>query len=63
VAEVLQREEALFVARRQTLREQKRLIEQQVRESEQEAAALQRQIGAASRALGLQRDEWRPTAV
>ena len=57
VAEVLQREEALFVARRQTLLEQKRLIEQQVRESEQEAAALQRQIGAASRALGLQRDE------
>jgi HlyD family type I secretion membrane fusion protein len=57
VAEVLQREEALFVARRQTLLEQKRLIEQQVRESEQEAQALQRQVGAASRALGLQREE------
>jgi HlyD family type I secretion membrane fusion protein len=57
VAEVLQREEALFIARRQTLLEQKRLIEQQVRESEQEALALQRQVGASSRALGLQREE------
>ncbi len=57
VAEVLQREEALFIARRQTLLEQKRLIEQQVVESGQEAQALQRQIGASSRALGLQRDE------
>lgn len=57
VAEVIQREEALFVARRQTLSEQKRLIEQQVRESEEESAALRRQIGAATRGLALQRDE------
>ena len=57
VAEVLQREEALFVARRQTLREQTRLIEQQVREAEEEAIALRRQIAAQSRALSLQRDE------
>ncbi len=57
VAEVIQREEALFVARRQTLSEQKRLIEQQVKESEEESAALRRQIGAATRGLALQRDE------
>ncbi len=57
VAEVIQREEALFVARRQTLSEQKRLIEQQVKESEEESAALRRQIGVATRGLALQRDE------
>lgn len=57
VAEVMQREEGLFVARRQTLSEQTRLIEQQVRESEEESAALRRQIGAATRGLALQRDE------
>ncbi len=57
VAEVLQREEALFVARRQTLHEQTRLIEQQARQADDEAVALKRQIAAESRALGLQRDE------
>lgn len=57
VAEVLQREEALFVARRQTLHEQTRLIEQQALQAEDEAVALKRQIAAESRALGLQRDE------
>ena len=57
VAEVLQREEALFVARRQTLHEQTRLIEQQAQQAEDEAIALKRQIAAESRALGLQRDE------
>lgn len=57
VAEVLQREQALFVARRQTLEEQKRLIARQIAESEQEASALGRQVGAATRALALQRDE------
>lgn len=57
VAEVLQREEALFVARRQTLTEQKRLIEQQMKELEEESGALRRQIGAAARGLALQRDE------
>lgn len=57
VAEVLQREEALFKARRQTLHEQTRLLEQQGRQAEEEAAALRRQIAAQSRALDLQRDE------
>ena len=57
VAEVLQREEALFLARRQTLHEQTRLIEQQARQSDEEAVALKRQIAAQSRALDLQRDE------
>ena len=57
VAEVLQREEALFRARRQTLREQARLLEQQARQAEEEASALRRQIRAQSRALSLQREE------
>lgn len=57
VAEVLLREEALFRARRQTLREQARLLEQQARQAEEEASALRRQIRAQSRALSLQREE------
>lgn len=57
VAEVLQREETLFKARRQTLREQARLIEQQRRQSEDESVAWRKQIVAAERALQLQRDE------
>lgn len=57
VAEVLQREEALFKARRQTLREQTRLLEQQVHQAEEESSALRRQILAQSRALALQREE------
>ncbi len=57
VAEVLQREEALFKARRQTLHEQARLLEQQGRQAEEEASALRRQIAAQSRALDLQREE------
>lgn len=57
VAEVLVREEALFAARRQTLAEQTRLIEQQAQQADEEAVALRRQIAAESRALGLQREE------
>jgi len=57
VAEVLQREETLFRARRQTLREQARLLELQRRQAEDEAAALKKQIAAEERALQLQRDE------
>jgi HlyD family type I secretion membrane fusion protein len=57
VAELLQRESALFKARRQTLREQGELIRRQKRETEVEAAALARQTEAESRALTLQRDE------
>jgi len=57
VAEVLMREEALFAARRQTLAEQTRLIEQQAQQADEEAVALRRQIAAESRALGLQREE------
>ena len=51
------REEALFAARRQTLAEQTRLIEQQAQQADEEAVALRRQIAAESRALGLQREE------
>ena len=57
VAEVLMREEALFAARRQTLAEQTRLIEQQAQQADDEPVALRRQIAAESRALGLQREE------
>ena len=57
VAEVLQREETLFKARRQTLREQARLIEVQRRQTEEEAAALRKQVAAEERGLQLQRDE------
>ncbi len=57
VAELLQRESALFKARRTTLREQSDLIRRQKREAESESVALSRQTEAESRALSLQRDE------
>jgi len=57
VAELLQREETLFKARRQTLREQTRLIDLQRKQSEDETAAWKKQIAAEERALQLQRDE------
>jgi HlyD family type I secretion membrane fusion protein len=57
VAEVLQREEALFRARRQTLHEQTRLLRQQAQQAEEESVALRRQIAAQSRGLALQREE------
>lgn len=57
VAEILRREDALFLARRQTLQEQTQLIEQQVKQIDEESIALKRQIAAQSRALSLQRDE------
>lgn len=57
VAEVLQREEALFNARRQTLHEQTRLLRQQAQQAEEESVALRRQIAAQSRGLALQREE------
>ncbi len=57
VAEVLQREETLFKARRQTLREQARLLELQRKQTEDESAALRKQVAAEERALQLQRDE------
>jgi epimerase transport system membrane fusion protein len=57
VAEVLQREEALFKARRQTLREQAHLLAQQRRETEEESVALRKQVAAEERGLVLQRDE------
>lgn len=57
VAQLLQREHAVFRARRNTLREQSELIRQQRREAEAQAGALGRQITAETRALSLQRDE------
>lgn len=57
VAELLQRETALFRARRTHLREQIELVRQQKREAEQEALSLGRQVQAEARALSLQRDE------
>lgn len=57
VAEMLQREEALFKARRQTLREQVQLLQLQKSQAEEEANALKGQIAAESRGLALQREE------
>lgn len=57
VAEVLQREQALFKARRQTLHEQTRLLRLQTQQAEEESVALRRQIAAQARGLALQREE------
>lgn len=57
VAEILQREEALARARRATLDEQRRLLAEQRRQTDDEATALTRQIAAEARALKLQQDE------
>lgn len=57
VAELLEREAALFKARRQTLREQVELLKVQRAQADEEAAALRAQIAAEARALALQRDE------
>jgi len=57
VAETLERERALFQARRGAVESQIALLRRQVRESADEAAALNDQIAAESRAIALQREE------
>jgi HlyD family type I secretion membrane fusion protein len=57
IAETLERERALFQSRRAAVESQIALLRRQVRESSEEAAALNDQIAAESRALGLQREE------
>ena len=57
VAETLERERALFQTRRASVESQVALLRRQIREIEGEAAALNDQIAAEVRALGLQREE------
>ena len=57
VAETLERERALFQTRRASVESQVALLRRQIREIEGEAAALNDQIAAEARALGLQREE------
>jgi membrane fusion protein, epimerase transport system len=57
VGETLQRERALFHARRTAVESQIALLRQQIREIGDEAGALNDQIAAENRALGLQREE------
>lgn len=57
VAEVFRREENLFHARRETLREQRRLIGMQIEQAREEADALRAQVAAEDRALVLQKSE------
>ena len=57
VAETLERERALFVARRAAVEDQVALLRRQIRETGEEAAALTDQIQAEVRALDLQKQE------
>jgi epimerase transport system membrane fusion protein len=57
VAEILQREQSLFRARREALDSQIALLRRQIKEAEGEALALREQIAAEDRAIKLQRDE------
>jgi epimerase transport system membrane fusion protein len=57
VGETLQRERALFQARRGAVESQIALLRQQIREIGVEAGALNDQIGAEGRAIALQREE------
>ena len=57
VTEFIQRETALFRARREALESQIAVLRQQIRESVEEAKALAHQIAAEERALKLQKDE------
>ncbi|HKY01737.1 MAG TPA: HlyD family type I secretion periplasmic adaptor subunit [Burkholderiales bacterium] len=57
VSEVLQHERALFVARRQVLDDQVRLLRDQIAEGHREADALSAQVVAEERAVKLQREE------
>jgi membrane fusion protein, epimerase transport system len=57
VAELIARETALFRARREALDSQIAVLRRQIRETVEEAAALDEQIGAEERALKLQKEE------
>jgi epimerase transport system membrane fusion protein len=57
IAETLERERAMFQARRAAVESQIALLRRQVRESGDEASALNDQIAAESRAIELQREE------
>jgi HlyD family type I secretion membrane fusion protein len=57
IAETLERERALFQARRAAVEGQIALLRRQVRESSDEAAALNDQIAAEGRAISLQKEE------
>jgi HlyD family type I secretion membrane fusion protein len=57
VAETLERERALFAARRAAVEDQVTLLRRQIREIGEEVRALDAQIDAEGRALGLQREE------
>jgi HlyD family type I secretion membrane fusion protein len=57
VAETLERERALFATRRAAVESQIRLLQQQIRETAEEARALDDQLAAESRAIGLQKEE------
>jgi membrane fusion protein, epimerase transport system len=57
MAEIRERESALFRARREAIESQVAVLRTQIRESQQEAAALAEQIAAEERALRLQKQE------
>jgi HlyD family type I secretion membrane fusion protein len=57
LGEVLEREQALYRARRKLVQDQIALLERQTKESEEQAEALQAQIRAEDRALALQKEE------
>ena len=57
VAETLEREQALFAARRTAVEDQVALLRRQIREIGDEVHALDAQIDAEGRGLGLQREE------
>ncbi|OGA68997.1 MAG: hypothetical protein A3G81_08355 [Betaproteobacteria bacterium RIFCSPLOWO2_12_FULL_65_14] len=57
LSEVLEREQALYRARRKLVQEQIALLERQTKETEEQAGALQAQVAAEDRALALQKEE------
>ena len=59
VAEVVERERALFQSRRSSVESQVAALRSQIRETQTETAALLEQIAAEDRAIGLQKEELR----
>ena len=59
VAEILERERALFQSRRGSVESQIAALRSQIRETQTETAALLEQIAAEDRAIGLQKEELR----
>jgi HlyD family type I secretion membrane fusion protein len=57
LSEVIEREQALYRARRKLVQEQIALLERQTKEGEEQADALRAQVLAEDRALALQKDE------